>query len=354
MAHRPKGLPGQSISRWLVNQKASILIIAIWSLCILTTFAVYLGYGVRQKIVLVKRLDDRAKLHFIAEAGVKKAIAAVKKEPEKSYDALKDSWSNNVSLFNDVEVGDGAFNVCYNYTDEQSGSPETRWGLVDEERKVNINKADLTILKRFFRVSLGFDEVQAQELAASIIDWRDGDSELSIPLGSAEDSYYRGLSYPYEAKDAEFEALDELLLVKGMNQDVFDRIKNYITIYGSGKVNINTASGVVLLALGLNEDIVDEILSFRCGEDGITGTTDDNIFDTPSNIVPKLSESYRLNDSEIAQISIVSDQDLVTNSNNFMIRSIAKLNNKKNTAGIICVVNRSGKILYWQESFGGF
>ena len=349
MARKSISLLKQLASRSAVDSRGTILIISLWSLCLLTTFSVILGYQVRQKLTLVNRLDERDKLHFIAEAAIKKAAVELKKEPEKTYDALKDTWSNNISAFKEIDIGDGKFSILYDYIDEQSGIQETRFGLLDEERKININKLDATVLRRLFHI-LGFDEIESQELAASIVDWRDSDSELSIPIGSAEDSYYRNLTYPYEAKDAEFEALDEILLVKGMTQDTFQNLKDYITIYGSGKVNINTASKPVLLALGLDDDIVDKILLFRAGEDGIAGTIDDNVFDAPSSIVPKLSQSCHLSDSEVAQLSVVVDQYLVTNSDNFMVKAIAKLNNRKNTAELICVVNRSGKVLYWQES----
>lgn len=326
--------------RYLISNGASILILSLWSLCLLSTFAVILGYGARQKLTLVNRLDERDKLHFIAEAGIKKAISQLKEEPEKTYDALNDNWSNNISAFKDIDIGDGKFSIL----------GESRYGLIDEESKLNINKANQTILERFFRVALNFDETQSQELAASIVDWRDTDSELSIPLGSAEDWDYRNLEYPYEAKDADFEVLREILLIKGMDENIFEKIKNYITIYGSGKINVNTASKIVLLALGLSQDLVDKIVSFRLGEDGIIGTSDDNIFEAPSNIVPKLSQFSHLSDSEIAQLSLIVDQYLVTNSNNFMARCIAKLNGKKKSSEVIAVINRSGKILSWEES----
>lgn len=340
MEKKSKNLLELLVFLQLDNPKASILILSLWSLCLLSTFAVILGYGVRQKLTLVNRLDERDKLHFIAEAGIKKAISQLKEEPEKTYNALNDNWSNNISAFKDIDIGDGKFSIL----------GESRYGLIDEESKLNINKANQTILERLFRVALNFDETQSQELAASIVDWRDTDSELSMPLGSAEDRDYRNLEYLYEAKDADFEVLREILLVKGMDENIFEKIKNYITIYGSGKINVNTASKIVLLALGLSQDLVDKIVSFRLGEDGIIGTSDDNIFEAPSNIVAKLSQFFHLSDSEIAQLSVIVEQYLVTNSNNFMARCIAKLNGKKRSSEVIAVINRSGKILSWEES----
>ena len=39
-------------------------------------------------------------------------------------------------------------------------------------------------------------------------------------------------------------------LVKGMTQQRYDKLINYVTIYGDGAVNINTASKDVLDGLG--------------------------------------------------------------------------------------------------------
>lgn len=332
------------------SKKGSILFISLWTVCLLTIFSVVLGYQVRQKLTLAQRLDEKSKLHFIAQAGIMKAIAELKKEEQEAYDALGDTWSNNINVFKEMAIGDGKVDISYSYMDEKTGIYQTRYGLVDEERKININKVKLPVLERFFRISVGLDETSAQELAACVIDWRDTDSQLSIPLGSAESLDYRNTQYPYEASNQDFEVLEEILLVKGMSQDIFEKIKDYVTIYGSGKVNINTASRLVLMALGLDGNIVDDIMSFRAGEDGVIATSDDKIFDAAANIIPKLSQSYHLSVSELAQLSAVVDQYLVTNSKNFMIKAVAELNNRRDSVELNCVVNRGGNILYWRES----
>jgi type II secretory pathway component PulK len=313
-------------------------------------FAIYLSYGIRQKLTLVYRLDDKDKLCFIAEAGVKKAISTLMKEDLEDYAALSDGWSNNAAVFKEHIIGDGEFDVSCDYIDEISNTPYTRYGLVDEESKINVNKADQKILRQLFRIVLGFNKMEAQELAASIVDWQDGDGELSIPVGSAEDREYRRLHYSYEAKDAEYEVLEELLLVKGMDEDIFNKIRDYITIYGDGKVNINTASKTVLLALGLGGDVVYNIMHFRYGEDKIPGTPDDGAFTAHSTIAPQLSQFSPITESQLAQLTRVAEQNLITYSRHFAIRSISRLNNRKGTARIICIVDGSGKILYWHES----
>jgi type II secretory pathway component PulK len=377
------GLAKQSLSRLTGN--GSILIIALWSLCFLSTYVVILSQQLRQKITLVSRLDQRDRLNLIADAAVKKAIAELKKAELKPYDSLNDGLSNEPAVFKDVFMNSGEgsakFSITYDFSDQspsgdkQSGSLVTRYGLIDEESKININKAGQALLERFFKILLDFDELKAQELAACIIDWRDSDSELSIPLGSAEDSYYTGLRYSYEAKDADFQAMEELFLVKGMDEQLFEKLKPYITIYGSGRVNLNTASGVVLAALGIDEALLSNILSFRSGEDKLVGSADDNIFTSSSDILPKLKAAYQLSEAQEARLNAVIEQSLVVSSNHFMVSSVAQLNkqsHKPEGSGAAsdsrshkpagsglpsdrqsqktdCVINRKGKLLSWHQ-----
>lgn len=338
-----------SVYRLAGKSKASILIISLWSILLLSSFAVILGYQARQKITLVKRLDDRDRLRLIAEGCVQKAIMILDRKEDREYDCFSDSWSTNEQAFKDSAIGGGFCTVSYDYQDERTGSIETRYGIIDEERKININTASMPALRRLFSMVLDIDDMESQELAACIIDWRDKDSQLSIPLGSAEDSYYRNLQYAYEAKDDLFEILDETLLVKGMTSGMLERLRPYITVYGNGKININTASREVLLALGLDNSIVTAIISFRQGDDGLEATYDDGFFKNASNIVPALSRIFNLNPSQLASVTAISQQYLTTMSDNFMVKCSAYFYLDGYIMRTEAVFNRQGEILYWRE-----
>jgi len=84
------------------------------------------------------------------------------------------------------------------------------FGIVDEASKINLNSAGINVL-------LKLPEMTA-ELAAAVIDWRDGDSDVSP--GGAESEYYLLLRDPYYCKDAPFETTAEVLLVKGASHDL--------------------------------------------------------------------------------------------------------------------------------------
>jgi general secretion pathway protein K len=105
-----------------------------------------------------------------------------------------------------------------------------------------------------------------QELCAAIIDWADydEDGEPCQPFeaqninGGAEDNYYQSVGLDYFRKNAGFDSLEELRMVRGMGDDIWatfvdpnpsDPTKRVLTVWGQGKVNVNTANAQTILAL---------------------------------------------------------------------------------------------------------
>lgn len=103
-------------------------------------------------------------------------------------------------------------------------------------------------------------------ICAAIIDWADVDESLfSCNLqqqqqqsGGVEDAYYQLLPIPYRRKNAPFDSLDELHMVRGMTDDFWSTFvdpdpekpeKRAMTVWGQGAINVNTASAQVVLAV---------------------------------------------------------------------------------------------------------
>ena len=91
--------------------------------------------------------------------------------------------------------------------------------------------------------------IERWEIIANLIDWMDSDTERAWRSGGYEDSLYDDIEPPYLTKNAAFDSKEEIRLVAGWDDDVYDRFADKLTIYGSGKVNINTASDEVMCAM---------------------------------------------------------------------------------------------------------
>lgn len=133
--------------------------------------------------------------------------------------------------------------------------------IEDEQGKFNLNnlvvnntRNDASV-KAFQRLlaSLGL----APELADSVVDWIDPDSDLSGP-GGAEDPYYLSLPKPYRAANAPMVQVEELYRVRGFDAATVAKLKPYVTalhdtagnvVTVATPVNVNTASPLVLAAL---------------------------------------------------------------------------------------------------------
>lgn len=324
-------------------RRAGILIVALWSLFFLGALTLAISAYVSPQLSLSSKLKDRAQMHYIACAGIKKAIAQVTNDETPKHYALNELWSNDEKEFKEQEFGSGIFDVVGDVA-----GPQIRWGLVDEERKININRAPYDVLERFFEIAAETTKQEAEVIADSIIDWRDED--VQPRKFGAEGQYYLTLNSPYPCKDKNFEIIQELLFVKGMNTQIFNRIKDRITVYTKGPVNINTADMLVLKSLGLSDGLTEKIIHFRCGNDGIWPSDDDNVFISLTTVVSDLTKIESLSKEEIGELNGILGKDLISvESDNFAGKSIGKIKNRSDYTQINFVFERTGKVKYWRE-----
>jgi general secretion pathway protein K len=140
--------------------------------------------------------------------------------------------------------------------------------LVEEDGFLNVNslkratgELDRTRIDQFLRL---IDLVNRRDgdvprigygIVPAIIDWTDNDNDVThLPfvkyenLG-AEQEYYRSLDPPVRCRNRPIDSLDELLSVKGMTPQVLARLRDSLTAFGDGKININAAPAMVLQSL---------------------------------------------------------------------------------------------------------
>lgn len=259
------------------------LMVVLWIMAFLAVVFTAFTFSMRTELAAAGNFRQGAEAYYLAEAGVHRAAAEIINADRdvppdsRSYDALDERWHTNPSAYENVVLGGGHYWVA----------------VRDEESKIPLNMPITpqydAMLRRLFSNSGVTDEKLLSTIVDSIQDWRDADNLHR--LSGVEDDYYLSRPTPYRTKNGDFEAIDELLLVKGMTPDILygnilDRqrrtelrarlpwerelkpgesmgVAQYLSIYGSGKMNVNTVGPEGLMAFGLTPAEVKSVLDRR-------------------------------------------------------------------------------------------
>ena len=176
------------------NRKGLVLVAVLWIVIVLTAIVTVLGRKSRLDTKICLARSEGLRCKWACRAGIERAIAVLN-EDERESDCLMDLWSDNGEDFNDIVLEDCRFSVK----------------VIDEAGKLNINSATKEQL-------MGLPDM-LEEIADAIIDWRDGDD--TPREAGAEGGYYENLAFGYKARNGAFRTIRELLLVKGVTEELF-------------------------------------------------------------------------------------------------------------------------------------
>jgi general secretion pathway protein K len=294
---------------------------------------------------LSSKLMGKIQMRYFANAGVERAIFEVENDDTELYDSLRDSWSSQDAAFKDVTINGGTFSAV---KDGTRAGEKPQYGLTDEEGKINLNKAPQQVLKSLFEKIALAEPDEADAIADSIIDWRDED-DIAHKSGK-ENDYYQSLERPYDCKNSDFEVPEELRWVAGVTPEMFDKIKDHITVHGEGAVNVNTAGIPVLVSLGMDEELAEKVVRFRT----VPGSKKEGeilqgIFTDVASIADLLSKTESLSGDDIAQIQRAVPQ-LGVRSDNFKGHILGSYVREGRTEEIVFVYDRKEHLLKsWSE-----
>ncbi len=164
-----------------------------------------------------------------------------------------------------------------------SGSGDNGGGyqvsITTEEARFNINTlllgSDREVLKRIF-LSWGLKVEYVGKLVDALKDWVDGDENVS--LNGAEKREYEKAGFKDLPFNRPFKDLDEMLLVRGMEEVSFVRPdwREWFTVFGDGRIDVNEARTDFLAVLAnVPMERMQPFDRFRAGPDGGRGTLDD-------------------------------------------------------------------------------
>ncbi len=226
------------------GERGVALVLALAVIALLVSLVVDFSYTMMVDLTLAANLRDGQKAFYAARSGEELARHLLQKD-DPAFDSLDEDWAllpEHPGFF--AADDEGKFKVTIE--DEAAKIPINKLIQKDSTGKTIVNEQ----LERLFAV-LELDP----ELIDPIIDWLDPDDKPQA--FGAEDAYYQGLPSPYPCKNGPLDALEELLLVKGMTKEILygteekKGLIHFLTLYSDDKglVNINTASAEVLQSL---------------------------------------------------------------------------------------------------------
>ena len=303
------------------------LMAVVWIITLLSVIVLSFAAMAKTDRYATMGFKESMEQKYLAEAGIQMAILELtyRRAPKNQNAADTTTMIKTDRTAYTRELGTG------NYT----------FRITDESGKIDINAlTDKTgiVLNNLLR-NFGSSEEEANTIVDSVLDWKDTDD--AHRLRGAENNYYMSLPTPYRAKNASFETLEELILVKGMTRDVLygnekrKGIIHFITVHsGAATVNMNAAPKEVLMAIPHMTEGLANTIFMRHGANATASQQD---------LTAMIGDSYK---------ELLNYASLGGDSNTLTIESVGHKAGKKTGFGVKTVItldaNGSFKYLYYK------
>ncbi len=297
------------------SEKGMALVLTLLIMAMITAMVVEFVYGVYTTNAGLYNWREAQKLSLAAKSGISLTTKMIS-ENQNRY-----SYTYPGSVEMPVE------NILKGF----SGKVVIR--VVDENGKFNLNSliwpngtTNETAFNSFIRLlkNLNLDE----NIAYRVADWIDRDLEP------------RRRDSEEGAKNDYLDSVDELLLVKGIDSQAYDKLSPLVTVYGieqvyNNLININTASRAVIMSLddNITEALAERVINYRALEP----------FNGVSDLVKVAGFEGPLGQSLMNKITV--------KASNFRITSVAEEDRIKRVIECVIVVKGDGFLIgYWQET----
>ena len=231
--------------------RGSALILVLWVLGILSMLVVSFAFDAHLEGKVISFARKRRKAEALAFSGMQAARMLLDKQLSVSGNESEETKAEDRWYSHALTLRRGGSITLV----EPLGEGTIRLDIEPEQVWRNINKLNEEDWERIFQ-AIGLPEDYWPELIDSYFDWIDPDS---IPRqdGAESSDYYETLDPPYQARNAPFDTIRELLLVKGFKEAILsggvlnpeepkerqititNGVQNLLTVFGDGKVNVN-------------------------------------------------------------------------------------------------------------------
>jgi general secretion pathway protein K len=244
------------------RDRGFVLIAVLLTLTLMAVIVTELAFSARLEASMVRSYRDRVLARHLAEAAVQQAMREIATPSQVAaldetgqlvfYRALPGQTTPTpLPALPRVRVA--------------LGPGEFSYRLIDESARLALN-LDGDRLGRLLE-ALGVERAERDIITDSVQDWRDAD-ELHR-LHGAESDFYLALPVPYRARNGNIQDAAELRQIRGVTSELYagagDRpgLGELVTAAAVNTVNLNTASPLVLKALGLSEAEIADVVQTR-------------------------------------------------------------------------------------------
>lgn len=282
--------------KMLKGEGGSALMIALFTVTLLMVAAMEIVYESNVEFLISSQQVNQIKAYYAAKSGVeisllrihiyKKALAMFGKQiPDPSM--LDMIWNTPFAWPPPVPDNLNAVDKDTIKSSVKNSSMHSNYmvSITSEGYKIDLNdlaspseslkKASRKLILQVFTSKIEADQnsedpwVKAhrddnfEELVNNIADWVDADSE-SIN-GGAENRFYRNSGDTELPPNRPFQSVNELHMVAGMTDELYDVLAPRVTVYGTKSVNVNYAPKETLMALdpAITSEIADKIIESR-------------------------------------------------------------------------------------------
>ncbi|HXJ80673.1 MAG TPA: hypothetical protein VMS64_18585 [Candidatus Methylomirabilis sp.] len=249
------------------DQRGFALLAVTLVMALLGVVVTELAFSMRLEAAMVRSYRDGLLARHLAEAGIEQGIREV--ITDSTVHGIDED--GQVIFYRAPQAGATPKALPkLPRTHVQLGAGEFSYRITDEEARLNINSRPAGSLERLLQ-ALEIDKQERDVIVDSIEDWRDANDLARI--NGAESDYYSQLPVPYRPRNGNLQDVAELTQIKGITPELYyghdDKpgLVDLVTVRSRGvSININTASKLILKALGLGDAEIDNIVQTRASQ----------------------------------------------------------------------------------------
>lgn len=319
------------------KQEGAALLIVIGMIFIVSMVVWSFSFEANLEARLVSFKNKRFQAASLANSGIEYAKAILDRRSEARELEIEDMGEDQdgfmqsalyvqrgLSTTSEIELGEGRFSVT----------------IEPAETGRNVNLLTRQQWTEIFEMA-NVPSTDWDAMIDCLEDWIDTSDARGLNGAESDDPFYQERGYP--VKNGPLDSVEELLLIKNWGPDIlYGRpaddvndaiygIADILTVWGDGRVNLNSASTNLMLSFAEYEDWeLASVFEARAGEDGILGTLDDGI--------------KSLNDVG------ADDSKFKLQSNFVRVTSVGEsYGNKYQIECIFLLKNNNSVVVYWNE-----